>query len=83
MCGIVERWKSNILRGVVMGLGYTRKELGKMHKQFYEEHLKKNDDNEAFQRAIMSMVKATLDIIDANNRKVEQDLHEHAKKHTP
>lgn len=57
-----------------MNVGYTRKELGKLHKKFYEERLEKNTDDEAFQRALMSTIKAILDVIDANNRKVESDL---------
>lgn len=57
-----------------MGLGYTRKELGKLHRQFYEERLARNTEEEAFLRALMSMIKATLDVIAANNRKLEEDL---------
>ena len=57
-----------------MNVGYTRKELGKLHRKFYEERLEKNTDDEAFQRALMSTIKAILDVIDANNRKVESDL---------
>lgn len=57
-----------------MNVGYTRKELGKLHRKFYEERLEKNTNEEAFQRALMSTIKAILDVIDANNRKVESDL---------
>lgn len=57
-----------------MNVGYTRKELGKLHRKFYEERLEKNTNDEAFQRALMSTIKAILDVIDANNRKVENDL---------
>jgi hypothetical protein len=57
-----------------MDIGYTRKELGKLHKKFYEERLEKNNNEEAFQRALLSTIKAILDVIDANNRKVESDL---------
>lgn len=63
-----------------MGIGYSRKELGKLHKQFYEERFEKNTEKEAFQRALMSMIKGLLDVIDANNRKVEEDIKALAKK---
>ena len=63
-----------------LSIGYTRKELGKMHKQFYEERIEKNTEKEAFQRALMSMIKGLLDVIDANNRKVEEDMKAVLKK---
>ncbi|HMM20268.1 MAG TPA: hypothetical protein PKA10_05985 [Selenomonadales bacterium] len=63
-----------------MSMGYTRKELGKMHKQFYEERMEKSNDKEAFQRALMSMIKAMIDTIDANNQKVEEDVKALIKK---
>ncbi len=63
-----------------MSVGYSRKELGKLHKQFYEERLQKNDDDQAFQRALMSMIKGLLDVIDANNRKIEEDIKTLSKK---
>jgi hypothetical protein len=63
-----------------VGIGFTRKELGKLHKQFYEERMAKNNDKEAFQRALMSMVKAMIDIVDANNQKVEEDIKALLKK---
>ena len=63
-----------------MSIGYSRKELGKMHKQFYEERMEKSNDKEAFQRALMSMIKAMIDTIDANNQKVEEDVKALIKK---
>lgn len=57
-----------------MSIGYTRKELGKLHKQFYEDRMSKNSDKEAFQRALMSMLKAMIDVIDANNQRIEEDV---------
>lgn len=63
-----------------MSIGYTRKELGKLHKKFYEERLEKSSDKEAFQRALMSTVKAMIDVIDANNQKVEDDIKVLIKK---
>jgi predicted kinase len=57
-----------------LSLGYTRKELGQLHRQFYEERMEKSTDKEAFQRALMSMVKGMIDLIDANNKKLEQDI---------
>ena len=65
-----------------MSIGYTRKELGKLHKQFYEDRLAKNSDKEAFQRALMSMIKAMIDVIDANNQRVEEDIKAMLKKQT-
>lgn len=63
-----------------MSIGYSRKELGKMHKQFYEERMEKSSDKEAFQRALMSMIKAMIDTIDANNQKLEEDVKAMIKK---
>ncbi len=65
-----------------MSLGYSRKELGKLHREFYEERFAKNADKEAFQRALMSMIKGLLDVIDANNQKLEEDIKALLKKHT-
>ncbi|VBB06863.1 Hypothetical protein LUCI_2100 [Lucifera butyrica] len=65
-----------------MSLGYSRKELGKLHKKFYEERMEKNPDGEAFQRALMSMIKAILDVIDANNKKLEEEI-KNLKKNSP
>lgn len=62
-----------------MNFGYSRKELGKLHKKFYEERFSKNPDGQAFQRALMSMIKAVLDVIDENNRKVEEDIKDYIK----
>lgn len=69
-------------RGVVdsVSVGYSRKELGKLHKQFYEERMEKNSDKEAFQRALMSTIKAMIDVVDANNQKIEEDLKGLMKK---
>lgn len=63
-----------------MSVGYSRKELGKLHKKFYEERMEKSNDKEAFQRALMSMVKAMIDVIDANNEKVSEDVKGLIKK---
>ena len=63
-----------------MSMGHTRKELGKLHKQFYDERMKKDSEKEAFQRALMSMVKAMIDVIDANNQKIEEDIKALLKK---
>lgn len=64
-----------------MSVGYSRKELGKLHKQFFEERMEKNKDNqEAFQRALMSMLKAMIDVIDANNQRIEEDVKALLKK---
>ena len=65
-----------------MSFGYSRKELGKLHREFYEERLAKNTDKEAFQRALMSMIKGLLDVIDANNQKLEENIKALLKKHT-
>jgi hypothetical protein len=64
-----------------MGFGYTRKELGKLHKNFFEERMEKSKDHEeAFHRALMSMIKAMIDVIDMNNQKVEDDVKAYVKK---
>ncbi|MBP2645398.1 MAG: hypothetical protein H6Q75_838 [Firmicutes bacterium] len=64
-----------------MGVGYSRKELGKLHRQFFDERMEKSKDNEeAFQRALMSMLKAMIDVIDANNQKIETDVKTLIKK---
>jgi len=59
-----------------MGLGYSRKELGKLHQEYYNTRFENSTDDQAFQRAVMSMVRGMLDLIDANNRKLEQDIKE-------
>jgi hypothetical protein len=66
----------------IVSVGYSRKELGKLHRQFYEERLAKNSDKEAFQRALMSMLKAMIDVIDANNQKIDEDVKAMIKKKT-
>ena len=63
-----------------MSVGFTRKELGKIHKQFFEERMAKNSDKEAYQRALMSMIKAMIDLIDANNQKIDNDIKALLKK---
>lgn len=63
-----------------MSVGYSRKELGKLHKQFYEERLEKTSEKEAFQRALMSTIKAMIDVVDANNQKIEEDVKALMKK---
>ncbi|MBP2651155.1 MAG: hypothetical protein H6Q74_1980 [Firmicutes bacterium] len=66
-----------------MSVGYSRKELGKLHKKFFDERMDKAKDNEeAFQRALMSMIKAMIDVIDANNQKIDADVKAGLKKKT-
>jgi hypothetical protein len=64
----------------IVSVGYSRKELGKLHKQYYEERMAKNSDKEAFQRALMSMLKAMIDVIDMNNQKIDEDVKALLKK---
>jgi hypothetical protein len=63
-----------------VSVGYSRKELGKLHKQFYEDRMEKSSDKEAFQRALMSTIKAMIDVVDANNQKIEDDVKALIKK---
>lgn len=63
-----------------MGVGYSRKELGKLHKQFFEDRMAKNNEKDAYQRSFMSMLKAMIDVIDINNQKIEEDMKTFAKK---
>ncbi|MBP2654487.1 MAG: hypothetical protein H6Q73_2056 [Firmicutes bacterium] len=66
---------------IPMSVGYTRKELGKLHRQFFDDRMEKSKDNEeAFQRALMSMLKAMIDVIDANNQKIDADVKALIKK---
>lgn len=56
--------------------GYSRKKIGKMHKDFYARRLAKarRSDLEAFQKTMVSTIKATLDVVDANNKKLTNDI---------
>ncbi|MDR3565093.1 MAG: hypothetical protein P4N59_27145 [Negativicutes bacterium] len=72
--------KAKTRGGKHVGMGYSRKELGKLHKQYYEERMSRNSEKEAFQRALMSMLKAMIDVIDVNNQKMEEDVKALLKK---
>jgi len=63
-----------------VGVGYSRKELGKLHKQFFEDRMAKNNEKDAYQRSFMSMLKAMIDVIDINNQKIEEDMKTFTKK---
>lgn len=63
-----------------MSVGYSRKELGKLHKQFFEDRMAKNNEKDAYQRSFMSMLKAMIDVIDINNQKIEEDIKTLGKK---
>ncbi|MCX7970831.1 MAG: hypothetical protein N3A57_04645 [Negativicutes bacterium] len=62
------------------GLGLQRKKMGRLHKEFYEQRLAKSKEQDAFQRTVMSVIKGLLDVIDANNKRIAEDLAEVAKK---
>ena len=59
---------------IVAKVGYSRRELGKLHKVFFAKRLNnESGDENAFHRNLMAAIKAMLDVIELNNRKISQD----------
>ena len=54
--------------------GFSRKKIGKLHKEYYIKRLEKAGDIDAFQKAIMATINALMDVMDANNKKITQDI---------